>query len=240
MKWNPENSAPSGETAVSTVDRQGLRRIIELEAERRAVEDMYKSFDVDVEVPKFEFPKEILSLLRAKMELRPFETLLWIPEKARRPEIERLMPRAGIEHYMDPQFDAGVNAAALATSLSRRPEGPYLLFTTTAPRVEPWTAGKNPSEVKAILGTLRESGLALDEYLLLERLATTELDWRDESEERMDKNNGVMLLGSRLADGRTLIVHNTPAGEMTFGAGTENLAHPRVGARVGVVIPLET
>ncbi|MEK9152355.1 MAG: hypothetical protein AAB692_03230 [Patescibacteria group bacterium] len=239
MKWNPEIPAPSGEMPISTVDRQGRQRIIDLEVERLTVQGLYSQLGLDIEVPRYSFPKEIVSLLRTKMEMRPFETLLWVPEKAQRPAIERLIPPGGNEHYMTPEFDAGLDIGALASGKPTRPQGPYLLFTTSAPRIEEWTKGKKPEELRKILAPLHESGLTLDEYLLLERLAASELDWQDENGERMDKRNGVMLLGTRLTDGRTPMIHNTPAGQMTFGAAAPDASHPNVGARVGLVIPLE-
>ncbi len=227
---------PAGEPAIIARDREGRRLVLDLGDVRRRCDAFYGVIEKKGIVPELALSAGQIDLIREKMEVRGFDTLVWMQGRDRLPSAKEIIEKTIIEpDLIPPEFFGQATVQNIGELKEERPAEAYLLLTKSG-GAEAWTEGKDPAEIAALFKHLGESGLTLREYLLIEGLA----NWRSRSGQRPDsvRTIGEFLLGSSLPNGEIVAVSQGAAGGLSLTSADRSMAHPSFGARGATVIPL--
>ncbi len=226
-----------GDMAIMAADRQGRRIVLDLEDVRRRCEALYSAWDKNVVVPKMELTADQVELLRAKMEARGFDRLVWVRGAEGLPGARTIIEKAIIDkNGPAPEFFGRATVENIDGLKEERPAGSYLLLTK-GDGAESWTRGKSAEEVQALLRRLGECGLTLREYLLLDNAADPARAG-GRTPASSPRIIGEYLPGSVLPEGGIIAVSRGAAGDLSITSADPDQKHPDFGARGALIIPL--
>jgi len=230
----------TGETAIIANNHEGETVALDMKDVRQRCQEMYSKISGKKEaIPQIELTAEQIEHIREKMEMRGFDTMLWVSGKDRTPGV-----RSIIEKLMDapgktpPEFFGRVDGDNAAAVTEDRPEGPYLVLTRST-GAEYWTEGKDLKEIDDGLARVDEKGLTLREYLMVESLNAADRKRKQPKEAPSPRIVGEYLLGSRLPSGEVIAVSKDHTGDISISSAKPGAQHPDYGAKGAVIIPLE-
>jgi hypothetical protein len=232
-------SEDGGEVAIVTKNHEGETVALDMKDVRQRCQEMYSQINGEGEpISRIDLTAEQINQIREKVEMRGFDTLLWVGGRDKTPGIKDV-----IEKLMDgpkkapPEFFGNVDGENAARLEEERPGGPYLVLTRST-GAEYWTEGKVPKEIDDGLVRVDEKGLTLREYLMVEHLNSKNKKQRPKGA-ASPRIVGEYLLGSRLPSGEVIAVSKDHTGDISISSAKPDTQHPDYGAKGAVIIPLE-
>jgi hypothetical protein len=224
-----------GETAIIAKDGEGRQLVLDMGDIRRRCDAVYADLEKRGVVPGLELSAEQIAMIREKMEMRGFDTLVWMQGRDRLPRAKEFIEKTIVDKdHIPPEFFGRATAESIDDLKEERPAEAYLLLTKSG-GAESWTVGKSPEEIMALLKRLGERGLTLREHLLTEELSIRA--GRGGQKPESVRTIGEFLLDSVLPNGEFLAVNRGAANDLSITSAKPSVGHPSFGARGAIVIP---